>query len=421
MSVKNAENPLDPAFLQKQLAMARKEINNLRQQLVTLNHVYKKEYDVINKKLEEWQCKNCRIKQEIPSSTSSPNHSNFQANYIGMITTSFPEKRGTPRQPGICSDMIAKLTLSKDVFTNPAHTLEGLQEFSHMWILFHFHRNELTHVKAKVAPPRLNGIRTGVFATRSPHRPCPIGLSLVKIDRILGDTIYFSGVDMIDNTPVLDIKPYIPQYDNPGIVNLNIPNVEMSDSITDLADSTRDLSLASTSRDDRFENGRAMDGEENVRREQVLGSAVTERTVSRLEETYVRSHSRIGEREAPDGEEEEPPEAAQALPVNSVSQGHVRVPSWIDHPPASRLTVLFKDRALMQLSQLGSEGEEKKATITNILQEDPRSVYLRERWSSHCYIFRIAELYVSCKFNDSSQTVMVYQVFQNEVPPDSDD
>nr|CAH7727315.1 unnamed protein product [Callosobruchus chinensis] len=246
--------------------MARKEINNLRQQLVTLNHVYKKEYDVINKKLEEWQCKNCRIKQEIPSSTSSQNHSNFQANYIGMITTSFPEKRGTPRQPGICGDMIAKLTLSKDVFTNPAHTLEGLQEFSHMWILFHFHKNELTHVKAKVAPPRLNGIRTGVFATRSPHRPCPIGLSLVKIDRILGDTIYFS----------------------PGIVNLNIPNVDLSDSITELADSTRDLSLASTSRDDRFENGRAMDGEENVRREQVLGSSVTERAGSRLEETYGR-------------------------------------------------------------------------------------------------------------------------------------
>jgi hypothetical protein len=82
--------------------------------------------------------------------------------------------------------------------------------------LFHFHKNELGHVRAKVAPPRLNGIRTGVFSTRSPHRPCPIGLSLVKIIKIEDYTIYFEGVDMIDQTPVLDIKPYIPQYDNPS-------------------------------------------------------------------------------------------------------------------------------------------------------------------------------------------------------------
>lgn len=82
-------------------------------------------------------------------------------------------------------------------------------------IIFHFHRNDSTHVRAKVAPPRLNGVRTGVFSTRSPHRPCPIGLSLVKILKIDNYTIYFEGVDMVDQTPVLDIKPYIPQYDNP--------------------------------------------------------------------------------------------------------------------------------------------------------------------------------------------------------------
>lgn len=61
------------------------------------------------------------------------------------------------------------------------------------------------------------------------------------------------------------------------------------------------------------------------------------------------------------------------------------------------------------------QGEDKKAAITSILQEDPRSVYLRERWSSHCYVFRIAELHVSCKFNDNAHTVTVYQVLVNEV------
>lgn len=87
--------------------------------------------------------------------------------------------------------------------------------FSSNRILFHFHRNDSTHTRAKVAPPRLNGVRTGVFSTRSPHRPCPIGLSLVKILKIENHTIYFEGVDMVNQTPVLDIKPYIPQYDSP--------------------------------------------------------------------------------------------------------------------------------------------------------------------------------------------------------------
>lgn len=86
-------------------------------------------------------------------------------------------------------------------------------------IIFHFHDNDSTHVRAKVSPPRLNGEKRGVFATRSPHRPCAIGMSLVKIDRIMDDTIYFQGVDMINGTPVLDIKPYIPQYDNPNVKN----------------------------------------------------------------------------------------------------------------------------------------------------------------------------------------------------------
>lgn len=125
----------------------------------------------------------------------------------------------------MCSESVAKLTLSIDVFTNPEHSLEGLEEYSHMWVLYHFHKNDATHIRAKVAPPRLNGLRTGVFATRSPHRPSPIGLSLVKIEQVEDRTVYFSGVDMVDGTPVLDIKPYIPQYDSPGYT---IPELDES-------------------------------------------------------------------------------------------------------------------------------------------------------------------------------------------------
>ena len=72
---------------------------------------------------------------------------------------------------------------------------------------------ESKRVPAKVAPPRLNGGKLGVFATRSPHRPCPIGLSLVQLETVGVDFVTFFGVDMLDKTPVLDIKPYIPFYD----------------------------------------------------------------------------------------------------------------------------------------------------------------------------------------------------------------
>ena len=106
------------------------------------------------------------------------------------------------------------IELNSDLFTNPEHALEGLEEYSHMWVIYHFHKNT-SHPKAKVAPPRLGGERVGVFATRSPHRPCPIGLSLVDIERIESSCISFYGTDMVDGTPVLDIKPYIPFYDSP--------------------------------------------------------------------------------------------------------------------------------------------------------------------------------------------------------------
>uniref|UniRef100_A0A1Y1NLL2 TsaA-like domain-containing protein n=1 Tax=Photinus pyralis TaxID=7054 RepID=A0A1Y1NLL2_PHOPY len=396
----NISNSDDVIQLKTQLSTARSEINNLRQQLKTLNHTYRKDCDEIRRQLENWRCDYCKHRQLEAAATPAPvvNY-DLGLQYIGTIHTHFPEKRGTPRQPGICSDTTAKLTLN-EVFTNPSHALDGLQEYSHMWILFHFHKNDATHTRAKVSPPRLNGIRTGVFATRSPHRPCPIGLSLVKIDHITDNNIYFSGVDMIDQTPVLDIKPYIPQYDNPS----------------DPFQSEIDIStLSLTESQHETDSVRLMDGQENGERDQpLIGGTSSNPIVNRnLEDSYheSRSASRIGEREAPDGEEEETPHQYASASVSSPQQ--VRVPTWIDQPPISTLTVYFKRRALVQLQQLGNEGEQKKNIIKNILQEDPRSVYLRERVGNSDYVFRIAELYVSCKFDDTSHVVTVFQVFQD--------
>lgn len=101
-----------------------------------------------------------------------------------------------PRQPTI-NRLLGRIEISQNVFNNPEHSLDGLSSFSHLWIIYHFHRNE-SHAKAKVAPPRLGGSRVGVFSTRSPHRPCPIGLSLVEIDRVDDRFVYFYGTDMVD-------------------------------------------------------------------------------------------------------------------------------------------------------------------------------------------------------------------------------
>lgn len=133
---------------------------------------------------------------------------------IGVIRTIFAEKRAVPRQSALNEIQSSYVEISPSCFNNPEHSLEGLEEFSHLWLIYHFHKND-SHAKAKVAPPRLNGERVGVFSTRSPHRPCPIGLSLVRIDRIEGNRVYFFGTDMVDDTPVFDLKPYIPQYDCP--------------------------------------------------------------------------------------------------------------------------------------------------------------------------------------------------------------
>lgn len=177
--------------------------------------------------LKDFKCPSCKLQTNENSSAPCEhsksngvtaicdNHTkSIDFNPIGEIRTEFPEKRAVPRQPTVCSKLLGYIELSMDVFTNPEHSLDGLGDFSHLWIIYHFHKND-AHAKAKVAPPRLCGERVGIFSTRSPHRPCPIGLSLVKIDRIEGKNIFFYGTDMVDGTPVLDIKPYIPRYDNP--------------------------------------------------------------------------------------------------------------------------------------------------------------------------------------------------------------
>lgn len=132
---------------------------------------------------------------------------------IGIVHSPFKEKFSTPRQPGLTSlESIIELTSPY----NREEALKGLEAFSHLWVLFLFHENKETPSdKLVVRPPRLGGnIKQGVFATRSPYRPNNIGMSLVKIKSIEKDKITIIGADILDGTPVIDLKPYLKEIES---------------------------------------------------------------------------------------------------------------------------------------------------------------------------------------------------------------
>ena len=135
---------------------------------------------------------------------------------IASIRTDLPEKFGVPRQSGL-TDLPARI-----VFEEPyrnADALRGIEQYSHLWIVWLFSEAQRENWSPTVRPPRLGGNRrVGVFATRSPFRPNPIALSSVRLERVErhtpeGPILYIRGADMMDGTPVLDIKPYLPYTD----------------------------------------------------------------------------------------------------------------------------------------------------------------------------------------------------------------
>ena len=137
---------------------------------------------------------------------------------IGHIHTDFPDKFGIPRQSGLVNALKATITFEPEYRIPEA--FRGLEEFSHIWLLWKFSKSEKEHWSATVKPPRLGGKkRMGVFATRSPYRPNDIGLSSVKLEKIefdekVGPVLYVAGADLMDGTPIYDIKPYIAYADS---------------------------------------------------------------------------------------------------------------------------------------------------------------------------------------------------------------
>ena len=140
---------------------------------------------------------------------------------IAKIRNAFPTKFGLPRQSGLVPELISTIVFEPEF--RVAEALRGIESYSHLWLIWEFHQaireGEKQEWKPTVRPPRLGGnTRMGVFATRSPFRPNPLGLTVVKLlgveDSLDGKVLVVAGADMMDGTPIYDIKPYLPYVDS---------------------------------------------------------------------------------------------------------------------------------------------------------------------------------------------------------------
>lgn len=142
--------------------------------------------------------------------------SNVQIKAVGYIKSDFPEKFGIPRQSGLCQSLTSQI-----VFVPPFNSqaaFKGIEQFSHIWVIWGFSDSVCETFSPTVRPPKLGGNeRIGVFASRSPFRPNPLGLSCVKLERVIssqgGVILEIAGADIKNGTPVYDVKPYIPYAD----------------------------------------------------------------------------------------------------------------------------------------------------------------------------------------------------------------
>ena len=141
-------------------------------------------------------------------------------NSVGIVESVFQKRAGTPRQPGLVDCVESTIVVDPSLVQG----LDALGEFSHVWIMFSFHantnmgkklfqRNPFDGLKLLVEPPKAQGRKVGVFACRTPHRPNPIGLSLCKIIKIKKNRLVVAGLDCLNQTPVVDIKPYLPIHE----------------------------------------------------------------------------------------------------------------------------------------------------------------------------------------------------------------
>ncbi|CAL9684629.1 unnamed protein product [Knipowitschia caucasica] len=400
--------------LNQQVSVMRKEMKNLRQMLDSATRAHRKQLTSLQSVLTNID-RSELCKAQTPNITSASPVSALEQGVIqtapiGYIRSCFSAKNGTPRQPTICGQARAELRIQNSVFNNPEHALVGLEQYSHVWVIFMFHKNGHLSAKAKVKPPRLNGQKVGVYSTRSPHRPNALGLTLAKLERIAGDTVYLSDIDMIDGTPVLDIKPYIPEYDS---VHYR----------TDISQSDECPQV------EKMENERidiiAITERQNMECD-LVGGANSSDPFSQLNSAMQDVKAYLDHTDRLEGKHER-----LNYPKNSSKSSserpcygedtHSTIASWIREPPVSSLDVRFTAHAEKQLSEFVPSGcndqdgpkfqflrstKEATAAIKAVLSADPRSVYRRERCTDKLFYFTLDAADVTCWFGQGFAEVL---------------
>ncbi|XP_026216651.1 tRNA (adenine(37)-N6)-methyltransferase [Anabas testudineus] len=433
--------------LNQQVSVMRKEIKNLRQMLDGALRAHRKHMNSLQSAVSQIGGKD----QAPPPPPPPPPQDALERGHvqtvpIGYINSCFSEKNGTPRQPTICGPSRAELRIEQSVFNNPGHALVGLEQYSHVWIIFLFHKNGHLNYKAKVKPPRLNGQRVGVYSTRSPHRPNALGLTLARLDKIVGDTIHLSNIDMIDGTPVLDIKPYISEYDSPH--TRVVMDSEPSDSNTDEPNATT-------------EEGSDILNPHNVSETDVQLTVKRQRTDDNVGSLFIRDtceadapvtdSSRVSAQcslskdlysvleevtayvsQGDPGQSEDqvsfspktkPPELKVDRPCYG-EDAYSTIAGWIRDPPVGSLDVRFTPHAERELAEFLPahlsgppesdrprfrflrSPEEAAAAIRGVLSADPRSVYRRTRCEDKLFFFTLDTADITCWFGQGFAEVL---------------
>ncbi|XP_032809501.2 tRNA (adenine(37)-N6)-methyltransferase [Petromyzon marinus] len=402
------------AQLLQQMAVLRAELKNLRLKLDQAKRVHRKDVEGIKATLRQEVSPAVGNETEAqvaaPRCSPSPDVSsletgNLMTRPVGYVESCFPTKNGTPRQPSVCAASRARVRLDKSVFSNAEHSLAGLQHFSHVWILFVFHKNGPTTAKAKVKPPRLNGLKVGVFSTRSPHRPNPIGLSLARLEKIEGGALYLSGIDMIDGTPVLDIKPYIPEYDVPVKAVDGHTAATEDPEASDASPDGEHLRVSDCVDSGNYGNVHSCGSGEPVVTADETGGCLVDASKEPLahETLEARENSR----------------ASAADLATPASEQQSEVASWVREAPVKNLAVRFTPHAEQELQQLANaadkgrsalrhfgSAEEARRAATAVLSADPRSAYRRRSCQDQLFYFHLDGLHLTCWFGDGFAEVL---------------
>nr|XP_057934460.1 tRNA (adenine(37)-N6)-methyltransferase [Doryrhamphus excisus] len=422
-------------ILKQQVSVMRKEIKNLRQMLDTATRTHRKHMLSIQSAVSKVSVQEPEKALPPPppaSCQAALEHGIIQTVPIGYISSCFSVKNGTPRQPTVCGPSRAELRLKQSVFNNPEHALLGLEQYSHVWVIFIFHKNGHMHYKAKVKPPRLNGQRVGVYSTRSPHRPNALGLTLAKLDKIDGDTLHISNIDMIEGTPVLDIKPYIPDYDSPCTrISIDCKSCQSSADQSDCIPlspnqptegllNVKDVkSVAETPNLDgcKFPNSLTEPGDT---------LAMLEEMKAYLNQSDLYQGSCDHKHGASDLQG---PEQDQRPCYRE--EAYSTIAGWIREPPVSSLEVRFTPHAERELAEFLPTGQpgppksdrprfkflhssqEAATAIRGVLSADPRSVYRRTRCKDKLFFFTLDTADITCWFGQGFVEVLQVRPIQS--------